>query len=32
MKGIFIAAIAIVAPLTANAEPQLLKFGNAGIP
>ena len=31
MKGIFI-ALAIIAPLAANAEPTTLKFGNAGIP
>ena len=32
MKRILIAALAIVAPVAASAEPTTLKFGNAGIP
>src|SRR5262245_31967222 len=32
MRRIFIAALAIVAPLTAHADPKLLRYGNAGIP
>ncbi len=31
-KGIFAAALAIAMPLTAHADPKLLRFGNAGIP
>ena len=32
MKSIFVMALALVVPLTAKAEPTVLRFGNAGVP